>query len=521
MLLVSASLLRKYEAINVLNNREKVERVKESFEKELVKVETAVDSIGIQVTHAYNNNCEDSTRNLNDFEIELYDMISRMLLSETGVTTDVYVYLSPFIDGEAHDMWLTRDEAGRLHRHTEIPKSRYEENVNMAWYYDVQQKSNAGWQKMYFNRYGEAIYSYVIPIYDNDKVIGIAGMYLDLERINELLTQFNKTDEAYFWILDANDHLIYHPIHKSGLEVSRIQHSIYGAGWEKKYSRDVIDREEYRHFVSITSNTWKFIYTIKDDVFTRESNKLIYNAILIFLVALLVFFIVNKKIIQRYESKYNHIIMALKQNRLDMRRERLNIDSTTDSSVVIRTINESYKEIDQLKKELDTLKHYNRISGMPNWIKMREELDMYIEASGDSPLCVMDVDLDFFKQINEIFGHEIGDTVLKELFRNLKKIENDYLHIYHTDGDAFIAVLPNVSCDEATEYADEIHSVVRGIQFDEIYHLDLSCSIGIACYPAHGRTSDELLKFAEVALYTSKEKGKIDILTLKNLCINN
>jgi two-component system cell cycle response regulator len=125
-------------------------------------------------------------------------------------------------------------------------------------------------------------------------------------------------------------------------------------------------------------------------------------------------------------------------------------------------------------------------------------------------LAVLMIDLDFFKKINDIFGHEAGDVVLKNVATLLKDCirESDVACRY--GGEEFVLVLSETSPDGAKKKAENIQNAVMGLALT-IRQKSLgriSTSIGVAIYPDHGADMDLLLRAADEALYEAKENGR-------------
>jgi two-component system, cell cycle response regulator len=123
---------------------------------------------------------------------------------------------------------------------------------------------------------------------------------------------------------------------------------------------------------------------------------------------------------------------------------------------------------------------------------------------------VLMIDLDFFKRINDIFGHEAGDIVLKNVAILLKNSirESDVACRY--GGEEFVLVLSEVSTDGAGKKAEGIREAVMDLAL-AIRQKSLgrvSSSIGVAVYPDHGVDMDSLLRAADEALYEAKENGR-------------
>lgn len=126
------------------------------------------------------------------------------------------------------------------------------------------------------------------------------------------------------------------------------------------------------------------------------------------------------------------------------------------------------------------------------------------------PIAVMMLDIDYFKRINDVYGHDVGDIVLKELsqlFSNEIR-QGDLAARY--GGEEFIIVLYNTSEDIAKIRAEEIKKAVSQLQFR--YGAEktssITISIGISVFPNDGKTASELIAVADKALYFAKNSGR-------------
>lgn len=120
------------------------------------------------------------------------------------------------------------------------------------------------------------------------------------------------------------------------------------------------------------------------------------------------------------------------------------------------------------------------------------------------------IDLDRFKPINDIYGHEAGDAVLKAVADRLQRIAADGVAI-RWGGDEFLIGVENVDKDylRLKELANEILTqVARPVRIRANLTCDVGASVGIAVYPHHGHTLQELLEAADVAMYEVKEQGR-------------
>jgi len=125
------------------------------------------------------------------------------------------------------------------------------------------------------------------------------------------------------------------------------------------------------------------------------------------------------------------------------------------------------------------------------------------------PLCVIMLDLDYFKNINDTYGHEAGDVVLKTLAETVTRQSRHGDFLCRFGGEEFVLVMPNIGIAKAQERAEELHQLINSLNIPyERFNLTTTISMGIAWYPEHGKTKEELLRAADKAMYAAKNAGR-------------
>lgn len=159
---------------------------------------------------------------------------------------------------------------------------------------------------------------------------------------------------------------------------------------------------------------------------------------------------------------------------------------------------------------------HDALSRLPNRRLFHERLELAIEDARRSGRTVglLLLDLDHFKQINDTLGHDVGDMLLKTFAKRLRSAVRSCDTVARLGGDEFAVVLPEIDgsvCLE--EVAAAIFDRLRKPVLSGGTVLDCRASIGASLYPTHGQSPEELLKHADIALYSAKS-GRRGNLTL-------
>lgn len=163
----------------------------------------------------------------------------------------------------------------------------------------------------------------------------------------------------------------------------------------------------------------------------------------------------------------------------------------------------------QTKEKINYLAFHDPLTELPNRRMYEEKVSSVLENSKqtENNFSILFIDLDRFKNINDTYGHNIGDELLIEVSKRLRKCVKETDVIARLGGDEFTILLENSNFEIARQVANRIVDV-----FEEEFTLEnIECyitpSIGITVFPTHGKNVSELLKYADGAMYQSKKEG--------------
>jgi diguanylate cyclase (GGDEF)-like protein/PAS domain S-box-containing protein len=175
----------------------------------------------------------------------------------------------------------------------------------------------------------------------------------------------------------------------------------------------------------------------------------------------------------------------------------------------ITDVSERMQHFSLMKKAAET----DELTGLLNRQRLYKVMEERISASGEpEPFAVMLIDLDKFKDINDVYGHSTGDEVLLTIAQRLKSTIGEMGVVARLGGDEF-AVIQNLGTDKAlvqSVRAQLLAALRKPVHVGGIDHA-LSGSIGISCYPEHAMDRADLLRKADIALYNVKARGRNDL----------
>ena len=175
------------------------------------------------------------------------------------------------------------------------------------------------------------------------------------------------------------------------------------------------------------------------------------------------------------------------------------------------TIGNLLSELEAKNKQLQELAYYDSLTGLPNRRFFFEHGNLIFEEAKryGKKLSLLIVDIDHFKKINDTYGHDAGDVVLKVFADVLRSVVRQSDIYARMGGEEFAVLIPNTGLDGAKILAERIRSAVanRPVEYGHAVIL-VSTSIGASEFRSGMESIDDLIKEADIALYKAKEGGR-------------
>ncbi|HRH27088.1 MAG TPA: GGDEF domain-containing protein [Parcubacteria group bacterium] len=186
------------------------------------------------------------------------------------------------------------------------------------------------------------------------------------------------------------------------------------------------------------------------------------------------------------------------------------------------------KELEGKVHDLEDRLNHDKLTSLKNRGYFEEKSKKYLDNTekikadgrrewmGFSDISFLFFDIDHFKKINDTYGHNVGDEVLKQVADTLKKNLRLGDIVARWGGEEFVAILLGAHENEAKKKADEIRQKVEVMTFENPKDLKITISIGVAEFE-QGRSFEDLVKHADEALYFSKQNGRNKVTTYSEI----
>ncbi len=184
----------------------------------------------------------------------------------------------------------------------------------------------------------------------------------------------------------------------------------------------------------------------------------------------------------------------------------ISVSSRDELGQLADTLNQMQGEIAERQRRIVHQAHHDSLTGLPNRWLANDRLAGAITRARRTgkPFAVAMLDLSRFKQINDSLGHHVGDVALKEVARRIVARIRGSDTVARLGGDDFLLILEAADGPAAHRFIDELRVVLtEPIVLDDM-RVSIDFTVGIATYPAHAETADDLIRRSEIAMYDAK-----------------
>ncbi|MBO5237719.1 MAG: EAL domain-containing protein [Lachnospiraceae bacterium] len=278
---------------------------------------------------------------------------------------------------------------------------------------------------------------------------------------------------------------------------------------------------------------YHWIYLVQHNTDMYQS--LIRSIPLLMIIVLAIFLLLTFLTSSRLARKFCTPIFLLKEKMLQASKGDLNVHCEIESqdefgelsehfNDMMDIISNNYDELADTKEQLErsqeelkenytqikTLAYTDTLTGLANRVAFMTQAHEIFNRTGEFVnRAILFIDLDNFKNVNDTLGHDYGDILLKQLAQKLNSFMEDGDILARTGGDEFLVLKNNNSSTDALDQFASKLITIANHPFDldgEIVHI--SMSVGVAIFPQNGLTVNELIKNADIAMYSAKTAGK-------------
>ncbi len=353
------------------------------------------------------------------------------------------------------------------------------------------------------------------PLHDaSGNYIGFIGGSIRLHETNIFQTVLgsvpNESDGSYAYVVSSEGVLLYHPdsgrIGEKVTENPVVSSVVSGLSGAKRIvnTRGV---DMLASYAPIGSAGWGIVAQTPAESVLESAKRLIMSIMLYMLPALMLFVVVITILVRKLSeplvklTEFASMLSPTNRGADELPKiHGLNYEANELHKAFGRAVRHFRYQFDSLSQEAQT----DPLTGLFNRRTMDKFIGSWI-ASGN-PFSLLVMDLDHFKSVNDTYGHDVGDEVLKFLATSLRQLLKENNVICRFGGEEFIVLVPDELFDPAMEAAERIRKYMAETNGPTGGIVTLS--IGAAHYPDSARSAEQLFRVADEALYRAKHQGR-------------
>lgn len=365
----------------------------------------------------------------------------------------------------------------------------------------------------YVSAAGNLVVFVSVPIFDaDDRYIGIIGgsIYLQEESaLHTLISRHFQHEGTFAFVADHDRHLLYHP------DKARIGEKL---GWSKTVDSALAGHtgsmavRNYKGipmlagYAKVSGPGWAVVAQQPQEVSLAPLSTLMRNMILGMVPAAIIGIILiggGALMISRPLRDLSRIAGQLAAPQTTDNLQRLNAwyrEAAAIRQAMLTGVQLLQAKIGRLNRQALT----DPLTGLANRRAMDEELQM-LQLSG-RVYSVLSVDIDYFKRVNDTFGHDKGDLAIRQVAQILMEQSRTADLACRAGGEEFLLILPDTGQDAATLIAERVRQAVASSEIPVVGHITVS--IGVASCAGEAIECEAVLKLADECLYRAKEMGR-------------
>lgn len=349
------------------------------------------------------------------------------------------------------------------------------------------------------------------PVFKDDKYLGYVGGAIYLNKSNILYTLLEEhyyKDGSYIYVIDSDDRILYHPDKNRIGDVVKNNSLIEKMKDENDGSYRTINSkgvDMLAGFATIPSTEWKVIAQRPVEKTLAPLKGLIFSVIIDAApIAIITFLLIW----------WLAAVISRPLEQLATQAQRMN---DTDTANRIEQIKSWYFESSELKnamlaglgllrQQIDKLNHdveTDPMTGLYNRRSLESQIRSW--AAQNRSFSVVSCDVDFFKHVNDHYGHDAGDNVLKQLATVMRECSREKDLLYRVGGEEFLMLLPDTTLEVAETVAERLRAKVEKTPMNAI---PITVSLGVAAWKPDATDVMQVIKLSDQQLYKAKAAGR-------------
>ena len=375
------------------------------------------------------------------------DVFQKLAYNTNGVLT-YYYRIDPEVSRNVKGFWYinTDGESFKEHEVTDITAYDTSDTSTLVWFTVPKATGKGVWLPPYITEnLGARVISYNVPIYYDEQFIGVIGIEIDYSTMAEVVNHITLYDNGYAFLNSDDGSIIYHP-KMDVTTMETLPQVPSGLLSNDKFIRYSFDGIEKQAVWLPLSNGMRLVVTTPVQEINAAWHKWIIEITIVFAVLLVAFAVLAATFSRRITKPLQKLTKTAEDISEGNYDTKLDYDRQDEVGILTASFKKLITELKIYIKNLNDMAYIDALTGIGNRHALRRDYNSY---QGHEVTVAM-LDLDDFKLINDTYGHEEGDRVLREVGQLLSDtFGKEYCYRY--GGDEFLLIVPDISITEFHE----------------------------------------------------------------------
>lgn len=436
----------------------------------------------------------------------------------TSGTTAVYVCLEPDFSVSMDGFCLVRGEGqqefeeSRAIRIAEVIEA--EEGQNQ-WYQKVMQEDMPVWAVPHESIVdGKNVISYVTPLHKDGSVVGMIGMDVDMQVLKDYVDSVQIYDTGYAFLGDKEKNIYYHRDYPDGIRGKEVHGSmrqvmrllsegeegvgLYEYSWEGQQKRLT--------FCTLKNGMLLIVTAPREEIYAAQ-NRMMRQSLVLLVLILVISVLLTVQVTKRITRPLKELTRAAKKVAGGDLSVSIECSTRDEVGVLAKSFEQTVKSLKQHMDYINKLAYTDAMTGAMNKMAYKEavtSMEKQMEK-GAVKFAVVVMDINNLKKINDNFGHEFGDMLIRDSASIIQRTFKENT-IYRIGGDEFVTILKNDEVGKKAEFLATFHDeITRFNRNNTKYEQKVQIAIGIAAYVSgEDKSFQTVFRRADAVMYQNK-----------------
>ena len=439
------------------------------------------------------------------------NLFGRIAYNTNGVLT-YYFRIDPELSDTVKGFWYVHQDGGNFEEHEVTDISQYDtgDTSSLIWFTVPKSTGEGVWLPPYYTEnLGARVVSYNVPVYWENKFVGVIGIEIDYEMLAQEVEHIKIFDTGYAFILDEDSNVVYHPQLDStqlNLETTAIDDPDEQIGSNHvKYNYGGVEKEAV--WVPL-SNGMQLYVTAPESEINRGWEGMIWNMLIASLVILAISSLVILGFTSRLTKPLHELTEAARRVDEGDYEFELEYDENDEIGVLTRTFKQLAANTETRISTAKKMASIDPLTGVKNknaYAQWEKDINERIEKGEQEPFAAVVCDINGLKSVNDLHGHKEGDACIKAACARICNIF-DHSPVFRVGGDEFAILLTGEDYARRLELVEQANAIPQDRSKIEAGE---TIAAGMAEYDKDRHsTLLNVFEEADIAMYERKQSLK-------------